>query len=110
MNLFEILKPQLIYFLYTSICVYISSWLYIFFAQGKPSKKQLYFSSIIGIFWTFYSHFSAEICETALRVQPQLRPDLSYGDDPMIGLGCVIAYMFLPILLTIGSSVLFFIA
>lgn len=90
--------------------MYISSWVYIFCSKRKPSKKQLYLSSIIGIFWTVYSYFSAEICETALRVQPQPIPDLSYGDDLMIGLGCVIAYLFLPILLTIGSSVLFFIA
>ena len=110
MKFFEILKPQLIYFLYISICVYISSWLYIFFAKRKSSKKQLYFSSTIGIFWTLYSHFSAEICETALRVQPQPIPDLSYGDDPMIGYGCVIKYIFLPIFLAIGSSLLFFIA
>ena len=110
MNFFEILKWQLIYFLYTSICVYISSWVYIFFSKRKPSKKQLYLSSIIGIFWTVYSHFSAQVYETALRVQPRMIPDLSKFDDPMIGYGGVIAYMFLPIFFTIGSSLLFLIA
>jgi len=43
-------------------------------------------------------------------VQPQPIPDLSHGDDPMIGMSCVIGYMFLPILFTIVSSVFFFFA
>ena len=110
MNFFEILKWQLIYFLYTSICVYISSWVYIFFSKQKPSNKQLYLSSIIGIFWTIYSHFSVEICETALRVQPQPIPDLSHGDDPMIGMGCVIGYIIWPVFIAMCSSFLFLIA
>ena len=110
MNFFEILKWQLIYFLYTSICVYISSWVYIFFSKQKPSKKQLYLSSIIGIFWTVYSHFSGEICETALRVVPQPIPDLSHGDDPMIGMGCVIGYIIWPVFIAMCSSFLFLIA
>ena len=99
MNFFEILKWQLIYFFYTSICVYISSWVYIFFSKQKPSKKQLYFSSTIGIFWTVYSLFSAEICETAPRVLPQLIPDISHSDDPMIGMGCAIGYIIWPFFL-----------